>query len=177
MIHSSFWKKLRAYMPAAGMPGKFPADTVALFAPRDDVVGALQTLVASAAVSIKVEMFTYCDKQLHALLVAKAPMVQATFDESQYLQIAVMKQLVDELAAAGADVATGKSEHGEIIHRKVLIVDHLYVANGSTNWTISGEKLEDNDLVIRRDAPLAAWYEQVLDVNHARVKARKPKAA
>lgn len=168
----TLWPQLQACTTQPA-PAGFPDDTIVLFAPRDNIPHALQLLIGSATASVKVEMFTYCDQTLHPTLKAKAATVefQATFDESEYQRVRLMRQLVDDLAAA-AHVAVGESEHHRIIHRKVVVVDHLYVAGGSTNWTDPGERLEDNELVIRRSPPLAGWYEQVLDANFARVKAR-----
>lgn len=166
------WEQLRSLMPEP-LPQRYPFDTVALFPPRDDAAKALQLVIGSATRSVKVEMFTYCDAAIDALLHQKAATVgidfQMTLDESEAERISTTKAL---LAGWNGDkrIAVGKSEHGQIIHRKIVIVDHLYVAGGSTNWTHPGEYLEDNELVIRRCAPLAHWYEQVLDANFERVR-------
>lgn len=178
---TSLWSQLRA-CSTAPLPTRFPTDTVVLFAPRDNAPLALQTLIAAAKTSVKVEMFTYTDKALDALLHQKAATAgisfQMTFDASQSVQEPAMARLVAGWQAdLGARVVTGHSEHNEIIHRKVVVIDHLYVAGGSTNWTVSGERFEDNELVIRRSAPLAAWYEQILDANFARVRAAMPPTA
>lgn len=172
--------ELRAF-GATVLPAGFPADTVVLFPPGDHAQAALRALIAAAAVSVKVEMYTYTDKTIDGILHAKAAQpgfeFQATFDSSQATQDPAMAALLAGWAAdLGKRVVTGKSERGEIIHRKVWVIDHLYVASGSMNTTISGEVLEDNELVIRRSKPLAARYEQILDANFLRVQAA-PKAA
>jgi phosphatidylserine/phosphatidylglycerophosphate/cardiolipin synthase-like enzyme len=167
------WQQLKA-CAAATPPAGFPADTIALFAPRDNVAEALQVLVGSARTAISIEMFTYCDATLDAIVHAKASTpgiaFQATFDRSEAQAVASMSKLVAGWAG-DSRVVVGRSEHGQIIHRKILVVDHYYVASGSTNWTHDGEALEDNELVIRRGAAIAAWYEQTLDANHARLVA------
>jgi phosphatidylserine/phosphatidylglycerophosphate/cardiolipin synthase-like enzyme len=145
-----------------------------LFPPRDNAAHALQLLVESATTAIKVEMFTYCDKAVDAILHEKATLpgleLQMTFDVGQAAQDKAMaKLLAGWQTELGKRVVTGRSERGQIIHRKIVVVDHLYVGSGSTNWTVDGEQLEDNELVIRRSRPLAAWYEQTLDANHTRL--------
>ena len=54
-----------------------------------------------------------------------------------------------------------------------LGTDHLYVVDGSTNWTTSGESGENNTLVIRRNAALAGWYETQLDAIYAYMVAHR----
>lgn len=172
---SPLWKQLLA-CTSVPRPPRFPADTIVLFPPRDDAARALQAVVAAATSALKVEMFTYCDASIDTLLHEKASLsgldFQMTLDSSEARATAAMAKLVAGWGSdVGVRVVTGKSEHGQIIHRKIVIVDHVYVVSGSTNWTHAGEVLEDNELVIRRNPAVAAWYEQILDANFARVKA------
>lgn len=179
---TSLWKQLQGCSSVARSP-RFPSDSVVLFPPRDDAAAALQLLLAAAATSVRVEMFAYTDARLDQALHAKAQdptiaLFQLTLDSSQIAEDVTMAGLVAGWKSdLGVRVVTGRSEHGRIIHRKVAVVDGYYVVSGSTNWTNSGERLEDNELVIRRGAPLASWYAQVLDANFARVKAAMLPAA
>lgn len=175
---AAVWQQLQACV-APGAPAT-PSGTIILFAPRDNSAQALQTVLAAAATSIKIEMFAYTDAAIDEILHAKAALdgfeFQATFDESEAVGLASMAKL---LAGWAGDprVVTGRSEHGQIIHRKIAVVDHHYVIAGSTNWTYDGEHLEDNELVIRSSPLLAAAYEQVLDANHSRLTATTPAPA
>jgi phosphatidylserine/phosphatidylglycerophosphate/cardiolipin synthase-like enzyme len=56
--------------------------------------------------------------------------------------------------------------HSAISHLKVLIVDGVYTVTGSTNWSISGETEQDNQLTLSRNAVIAAETRAVLDLNH-----------
>jgi phosphatidylserine/phosphatidylglycerophosphate/cardiolipin synthase-like enzyme len=165
------WTQLRRLMPQP-LPARFPADTVVLFPPRDNAQIALSILVGAAKSSIRLEMFTYCDAVLDAAVHAKAAQpgfsFQATFDASQATQEPDMAKLLTGWAN-DPRVVTGKSEKGQLIHRKIIVVDDTYVVGGSTNWTFDGERLEDNELVIRRNPVLAGVYAAVLDANHARL--------
>ena len=66
----------------------------------------------------------------------------------------------------GTSIAIGMSIHHAISHLKVMIVDGLYVVEGSTNWSLSGEELQDNQLGIWQNANVAATYRAILDKNH-----------
>lgn len=175
----TLWKQLEACSTFV-RPAKFPTDTLALFPPHDNAAHALQLLAQAETVGVKLEVFTYTDKALDAILHAKAAIpgfvFQATFDAGQAVQEPAMAALLKGWAPdLGQRVVTGYSEHHEIIHRKLLLFLGLgIVVGGSTNLTVSGEQFEDNELVIRRSKPLLAFYESVLDPNFARVKAAMP---
>jgi phosphatidylserine/phosphatidylglycerophosphate/cardiolipin synthase-like enzyme len=52
------------------------------------------------------------------------------------------------------------------MHRKMVIVDGLWRVSGSTNWSMAGETLQDNELTIIRDAMVCAEARPVLDIEH-----------
>ena len=57
-------------------------------------------------------------------------------------------------------------------------MDGIYVARGSTNWSLSGEQQQDNELTLVNDPVVAAETRAVLDVNHTEMlkqMAAKPK--
>lgn len=171
----TLWEELRALMPGP-LPARFPASMVVLFPPRDNAAQALQLLVTSLKVSANASMFTYTDKTLHAALKTKGQLagfdLKLVLDETEAKQVPAMAALVTDWNA-DPRVLAGNSEHGDYIHRKILVGDHEYVVDGATNWTHAGEALEDNSLTIIRSKPLAAYYEQMLDANFARVQALK----
>jgi phosphatidylserine/phosphatidylglycerophosphate/cardiolipin synthase-like enzyme len=158
-----------------------PTDTVVLFSPRDNCHEALLTVLGSATVSINAAMFTLTDTALNAVLHAKAALpapfeFQMTLDATEATTVAAMVPIV-----AGwvndSRVVIGNSSRGNYSHDKLCVVDHLYVIDGSTNWTASGESYENNTWVCRRNAALAAWYETQLDAIYAYMRSKVPAPA
>jgi phosphatidylserine/phosphatidylglycerophosphate/cardiolipin synthase-like enzyme len=67
---------------------------------------------------------------------------------------------------SGNSIAIGRSARGAISHMKILIVDGIYTVKGSTNWSLSGETEQDNELTLSRNAVIAAETRAQLDLNH-----------
>ena len=68
--------------------------------------------------------------------------------------------------AFGNSIAIGHSAKGAISHLKIVIVDGVYTVKGSTNWSLSGEQKQDNELTLSRNAVIAAETRAQLDINH-----------
>src|SRR3981081_2523528 len=67
----------------------------------------------------------------------------------------------------GNSIAIGTSSvHNAISHLKIVIVDGVYTVKGSTNWSLSGEQQQDNELTLSRNAVIAAETRAILDLNH-----------
>src|SRR5690242_13131111 len=67
---------------------------------------------------------------------------------------------------SGTRFAIGTSSAHAISHLKILIVDGVYTVRGSTNWSLSGEEQQDNELTLSRNAVIAAETRAILDLNH-----------
>lgn len=154
---------------AAGFPpGSLPTLRT-FFSPVDDVHGALVDLVKSASQSLVLAMYGFDDQELADALLEKLNaehvFVQFTLDSSQARGVHEKKILAAESYPASS-VAVGRSEKGAIMHLKMVVVDGLDVVTGSTNWSASGESLQDNQLTVVRDPLLAAKSRSRIDAIH-----------
>src|SRR2546423_1534470 len=66
----------------------------------------------------------------------------------------------------GNSIAIGSSSKSAISHLKICIIDGVYTIKGSTNWSLSGEQKQDNEMTISRNAVIAAETRALLDINH-----------
>lgn len=167
------WADMVRYR-AGGTPWvNYPPDYCDLFSPGDGqgVHQLLVDLAASARKSVVINMFGYDDEDINRELLAKAadPSVyfQMSLDKSQSGGVHE-KQILSTWKSdtIGTSIAIGQSIHHAISHLKVMIVDGLYVVEGSTNWSISGETQQDNQLSVWQNANIAATYRAILDRNH-----------
>jgi len=166
------WSQLAKYKAAPFLPG-YPDDFKTFFSPGDPGVHQLIVdLLKSTQNSIVLNMFGFDDDDADAVIRSKIK------DEHIYVQISLDRSQaggVHEKAllakwtkgAVASSIAIGTSIHAAISHLKVCIVDGLYVISGSTNWSLSGEQKQDNQLTLHRNAIVAAEYRTVLDINHA----------
>ena len=152
-------------------PSGYPANIRTFYSPEDYVPQVLQTVVSSVSKSIVVAMYGYDDDVLAAMLdtALKNPAiyVQITLDQSQAAGVhekALLAKYANEMT--GNSVAIGGSERGAIMHRKMVIVDGLWRISGSTNWSASGETLQDNELTVIRDALVCSEARPILDIEH-----------
>jgi phosphatidylserine/phosphatidylglycerophosphate/cardiolipin synthase-like enzyme len=166
------WDDLAQYKAEKRFLDGYPADRRTFFSPRDEVHRLLLSLITSAQHSLVLNMYGYDDKELDQAIRRKLDsdhvFVQMSLDKSQ----AGGKTEKKVLAAwsntdFGNSIAIGTSSVKHAIsHLKVLIVDGVYTVTGSTNWSISGESAQDNQLTIDRNAVVASEMRAELDLNH-----------
>jgi phosphatidylserine/phosphatidylglycerophosphate/cardiolipin synthase-like enzyme len=136
---------------AVPFPPGYPCDTRTFYSPVDDLRGALAHCIANAKHEVLVAMYGFDDQVLAAALKSKLAdpnvHVQLTLDSSQAGGTHEKKLLADE-DYPNSSVAIGTSEHGRIMHMKLMVIDGTLVASGSTNWSDAAEHLQDNELTI-----------------------------
>lgn len=149
----------------------YPENARTFYSPVDDIPGALAALLRSATKSLVIAMYGYDDPTLNAAIRDKLAnehlYVQLSLDSSQAAGRAERPLLAMwQHDGPGNSVAIGRSEKGAIMHLKMVIIDGLDVVTGSTNWSVSGETRQDNQLTVIRDALVAAEARVRLDLIH-----------
>ena len=166
------WDQLGTYKAEGTFLEGYPDDERTFFAPRDNVHGLLVALLGSAQHSIVVNMFGYDDDELNNIIQSKLAdekiFVQMSLDRSQASGVHEKEILAKwDNNAFGNSIAIGTSSvHNAISHLKIVIVDGVYTVKGSTNWSLSGEQQQDNELTLSRNAVVAAETRAILDLNH-----------
>ncbi|HEX8204706.1 MAG TPA: phospholipase D-like domain-containing protein [Solirubrobacteraceae bacterium] len=168
------WANLASYKTDGRFIDGLPPDERTLFSPYDGpgIHRLIVDLLQSAQQSVVLNMYGYDDDEADAAIRAKAAQsniyVQMSLDRSQAGGVHEAKLLKDWNADAfGTSIAVGTSAKHAISHLKMCIVDGVYTMTGSTNWSLSGEQQQDNQLTISRNAAFAAQCRAILDRNHA----------
>jgi phosphatidylserine/phosphatidylglycerophosphate/cardiolipin synthase-like enzyme len=166
------WDELAQYKAEKRFLDGYPEEQRSFFSPRDPVHPLLASLLDSAQHSLVLNMYGYDDDELDELIREKLDSehvyVQMSLDKSQAGGVHE-KVLLEKWSNTGFgnSIAIGTSSvHHAISHLKVLIVDGVYTVTGSTNWSISGESEQDNQLTLSRNAVVASELRAVLDLNH-----------
>ena len=118
-----------------------------MFAGRDDIHGALKHVLSRVTVSLYLGMFGYDDDELNDIVmgIIHDPTIACliTLDKSQAGGVHE-RRLLDSDAAKdpigyNSHFIIGQSATHQISHTKGFVADGLVGAEGSTNWSVSGE--------------------------------------
>lgn len=160
----------------------YPSNLRTLYSPIDDVHGALKAVIGSTTQSLVVAMYGWDDDELAELIAHiidnQNIYVQITLDKSQAGGVherALLEKFKHEMDSNS--VAIGTSEKGAIMHRKMVIVDGLWRISGSTNWSTSGETMQDNELTVLQSAAACAEARHILDIEHNKALKQQLKSA
>lgn len=155
-----------------GVDPEYPTDRRVLYSPIDDVHEALRTIVASCTKSLILSMYGFDDDELAGMIahLLERPNIycQISLDRSQAGGVHERQILAKWKAEYESNsVAIGNSEKGAIAHRKMLVVDDLWVVTGSTNWSESGESKQDNEMTVQQNRVIASEARHILDLSHS----------
>jgi hypothetical protein len=166
------WEDLAKFKQDGRFLDGYPEEFRTFWSPGDNVHGMLVALVKSAQHSLVLNMFGYDDDELDETIRSKLAdesfYVQMSLDRSQSQSSKHEQEILKRWGnnAFGNSIAIGTSSKHAISHLKIVIVDGVYTVRGSTNWSLSGEEKQDNELTLSRNAVIAAETRAVLDRNH-----------
>lgn len=138
---------LATYTKEATFSNDASKDVHLFFVGRDDVHEILKYILSRVTISLYVNMFGFDDEELNNILMEKAlnPAVTMliTLDKSQAGGVHE-KALIEadqkyNLAAYNTHFVVGQSATHQISHTKGFVADGKVAAEGSTNWSSSGE--------------------------------------
>jgi phosphatidylserine/phosphatidylglycerophosphate/cardiolipin synthase-like enzyme len=127
------------------------------YAPVENLEHIDLALIKSATKSVDLAMYTLTDWAIIAALKdarARGVAIRIALDPS-------VRQSYDKLAEM-ADVVRVKKQ-GPLMHLKAYAVDGMLLRTGSANLSPSGEKQQDNDLIILGDPVAVAHFEARFD--------------
>jgi phosphatidylserine/phosphatidylglycerophosphate/cardiolipin synthase-like enzyme len=130
----------------------------AFFSPDDGVARRLIELLGQARSSLEVMAFAFTSEAIADAIVDRAEAgvrVRIVLDEDQAANLGSQYQ---RLVEAGLDVRLDGNPNK--MHHKVILVDGQVVVTGSYNFSRSAEEFNDENLVIVRDADVAAAYQE-----------------
>ena len=138
---------LDGYLMEGQASPRASADFRLLYVGRDNVHEALKHVLSRVTVSLYLNMFGYDDDELNTLVmgIVHNPNITCliTLDKSQAGGVHERRLLESDAAAAPIAFNThfviGQSATHQISHTKGFVADGLVGAEGSTNWSTSGE--------------------------------------
>ena len=114
---------------------------------RDDVHDILKHVLSRVTVSLHLNMFGFDDEELNDIVMAKAMdpriLVMITLDKSQaggaHEKTLLDSDIAKNPTAYNTHFVVGESATHQISHTKGFVADGKVAAEGSTNWSASGE--------------------------------------
>jgi hypothetical protein len=140
-------KDLEPFTKEASYSTNASSDVHLFYVGRDDVHGILKYILSRVTISLYLNMFGFDDSELNNIVMQKAlnPAVtmMITLDKSQaggvHEKALLEADAKYNLAAYNTHFVIGQSATHQISHTKGFVADGRVAAEGSTNWSTSGE--------------------------------------
>lgn len=139
--------ELAQFTPEKSFPAAASKDFKLFFVGQDDVHEVLKYILKSVTRSLYLNMFGYDDDELNEIImgIVHNPAITCliTLDKSQAGGVHEKRLLDSDAARDPVGYSThfiiGQSATHQISHTKGFVADGLVGAEGSTNWSVSGE--------------------------------------
>lgn len=165
------WQMFHQFRADGNIPMGYPQNVRRLFAPIDNVHGAIVAFCNATRTSLASAMYGWDDDEIDQLFRSKLEAdhipVQLALDKTQaggvHERELLKKWSADEI---GNSVAIGRSSKGAISHTKLIVIDGIITIQGSTNLSDSGESKQNNECTFVLDPVFAAETRSRIDVIH-----------
>jgi phosphatidylserine/phosphatidylglycerophosphate/cardiolipin synthase-like enzyme len=175
------WAKLAA-LASTTFPVGWPTDELLFLSPRDTQNHQVILACLNACQhSLIASEYGFTDPDVAARLKAilSDPQLAAiiNLDSSQAAGPTEAKLLAGYGLDAfkGTSIAVGQSIHSKINHDKIMVIDGWLSVSGSTNLSLAGEQLQNNELRVSRNPFIAARLTAPLLLDHAYMLAQMKK--
>lgn len=168
------WEDLGQFKAGGSFPVDYGTETLAFFSPNDPGVHqVILWALLQADQAIVFNVYGFDDDEFAEVIFAAAHdpqcYVQGSLDKSQAGGVHERKLLSEAADLIGTSIAIGHSARGAISHDKMLICQGAggaWLIKGSTNWSTSGETLQDNELTITTNRAAIAEARTIMDISH-----------
>lgn len=156
-------EKLQVKLEATGIVKGifFSLGTTPTSDPKFDCAKAVIDLINNANDTIHIAIYSLTEPQIVDTIIAahkRGIKISIILDahESKVHNEALM---ISKLVNAGVDIHIAVRQKS-LMHNKIAIIDNNIVCTGSFNWTVSAEKLNDENLIVIEGTDVAADYEK-----------------
>lgn len=151
----------------SGTPEPSIAAASVHYGPGEEASRADTDAIALARRSVDMAAFVLNDRDVIDALVAAAHRgvairIYLDRDELDRISSRAMSDIAALARAANVSIRA-KARNTEAMHLKSYVVDRRLLRTGSANFTYSGERRQDNDIVILESIPLAAAFTRMFD--------------
>lgn len=140
------------------LPASTPAPIAEVFtSPGDDCLDRIRSLMAGAAHSIDIAVFTITDDRIARRILdahRRGVRVRIVTDDDKALD---RGSDAEALEAAGVPVRFDRSPHH--MHHKFAVFDRRLLVNGSYNWTRSAANSNQENVIVTDDRRLVAAFQ------------------
>lgn len=175
------WQNFGHFKADELYPMGYPQNIRRLFAPIDNVHGAIVAFCNAARVSLASAMYGWDDDEIDELFRTKLETehipVSLSLDKTQAAGVherdLLKKWSADQI---GNSVAIGRSSKGAISHTKLIVIDGIITIQGSTNLSDSGESKQNNECTFILDPVFAVETRARIDIIHDEMLTQMTKA-